>query len=123
MEFDPELVSFDCLVQQFLSEPRAQRAQPLAADDVLRRPQTRIAIFAQSQRQQGIASRVLANAGFEERIPVVPPTKANWHQAEATHQHFIRDDKDFEDWSQGLDGDDDSDGGSWGSGPGTAWGL
>ena len=120
LEFDPTILSYEALVRRITQDARVQRLRPtngtsMAGESTLLcRAQTRIAIWARDGVQTRTAKAVLAEAGMAELVPVLPPSA--WHLAEEYHQHFVRDDKPFPDWSENEGGD------SLG-GPGTAWGL
>ena len=109
LEFDPTILSYEALVRRITQDARVQRLRPtngttMAGESTLLcRAQTRIAIWARDGVQTRTAKAVLAEAGMAEL-------------AEEYHQHFLRDDKPFPDWSENEGGD------SLG-GPGTAWGL
>jgi len=113
LEFDPAVLNYAELVRKFSQDARVQRVQPVADGEPssLRRPQTRVAVWARDAVQMRTARSILREAGLDDRVPVLPPTA--WHEAEEYHQDFLRDEKDFPDWSEGADG----------GGPGTAWGL
>lgn len=120
---DPAQMSFADLVSHVVEDPRVQRLkraipQPEGVDR-FRRRQTRIAIWARDGSQARVARAVLAEAGLDALVPVLPPSR--FHRAEEYHQDFLAEDKAFPDWS--ADPDDDEAGGGWGRGPGTAWGL
>lgn len=120
LDFDPSVVSYGELVRRFASDPRVQRVRALPADSalhLLRRRQTRVAVWAHTGAQAAAARTALAEAGKEGLVPVLPPSA--WHDAEEYHQHFLAEDKSFPSWSAAADDD------GWGDlgGPGTAWGL
>ena len=127
VEFDPSIVTYEQLVRRFTVDPRVQRVRPRVEGEEgdessrFRRRQTRIAIWSQNGAQAATAARVLAEAGKEELVPILP--RSAWHEAEEHHQHFLAEDKAFPSWSAPLDGDEEDD--DWGDlgGPGTAWGL
>jgi len=117
LEFDPEALSYRELARRVVAHPRVQRVRGRDGANGLRRAQTRVAVWARDAVQMRIAREVLAEAGKAGVVPVLPPSA--WHEADALHQHFIKEDKAFPDWSVGdEDEDEDSE-----SGPGTAWGL
>jgi peptide methionine sulfoxide reductase MsrA len=118
LEIDTGVLSYEALVRQYLDEPRVQSLRPRGTRAPQQRAQTRFAIWAQDEEQAATARRVLSEAGKEELVAVLPASE--WHEAEEEHQHFIRDEKDFADWSADPDGDEY---GGWETGPGTAWGL
>lgn len=125
IEFDPTQLRFDELLAHYVAQPRVARTTRInyeghhgrleGQDALFSRAQTRVAVWAQDAEQADIACKVLAAVGKEKEVPVVAGARARetWHEAEAYHQKFIAEDKDFVDWSGGEDG----------SGPGTAWGL
>lgn len=121
-------MSFDALLAAYVANPRVRRATtrnyyvahavghvdiPEAAElerPPIVRPQVLIAVWAQDAAQESAARRVLATCGVAQTVPVVPSPGPRWFDAEAYHQDFIAEEKDFEDWSDGA-------------GVGTAWGL
>jgi len=115
LEFADPLSYEQLLKEHFLQDPRAQRA---GLSSLRARRQTRIAVWVEDDAQEEAARRILAAAGKLDVIPVLPLSE--WFEAEEEHQHFIRDEKDFPDWSASIEGDEDD---TWETGPGTRWGL
>lgn len=104
LEFDPSVISFNDLVKRFLDDPRVRTFGH--SPQLMKRAQTKIAIWAQDESQATIARRLLQEAG--KAIPVLP--SSHFHYAEDYHQHHISEEKSYPDFGEADPWRD----GSWG---------